>query len=104
METSWAQRLDDVTYDTETQRFGIGYTIFNIMREDVIENSGGGGADGHVSRADSGLVTRWLAFIEANETELNNGRKYKVGDAEITEDLFPAGVHINFKGKQWPSK
>ena len=101
---TWAQRLGDVTYDAETQRFGIGYTIFNIMQENVIENSGGGGANGHVSRADPGLVTRWLAFIEANETELSNGRKYKVGDAEITEDLFPAGVHIYLKGKPWPPK
>ena len=101
---TWAQRLGDVTYDAETQRFGIGYTIFNIMQENVIENSGGGGANGHVSRADPGLVTRWLAFIEANETELSNGRKYKVGDAEITEDLLPAGVHIYLKGKPWPPK
>ena len=101
---TWAQRLGDVTYDAETQRFGIGYTIFNIMQEDVIENSGGGGADGHLSRADPELVTRWLAFIEAHEAELNNGRKYKVGDGEITEDLFPAGVHIYFKGEQWPPK
>lgn len=99
---TWARRLDNVTYDATTQRFGIQYKVFGIIQGNVIDHSGGGGANGHKSRADPGLVTRWLAFIEANDAELNGGRKYKVSDPELTEDLFPAGVHIYVKGKQWP--
>ena len=96
-------RLGKRIYDPQSQTFNAGFYAFKIIQDDVIEHSGGSGANGNKSQAEPGLVNRWLAFLDANEADLSAGRKYRVGDPELTTDLMPIGMHIYVDGKPWPA-
>jgi hypothetical protein len=100
---AWAKRLGETMYDPETQRWGTGAKSFEMLRDSVIEYSGGSGWDGNQQGKKSpGLSQRWLAFIAANREELLRGRRFRVGDPELKENLFPLGAHIYHEGKPWP--
>jgi hypothetical protein len=98
---AWAKRLEETIYNPGTQRFGTGARSFDILKDSTFDYSGGSGWSG-ASRKNVGLSARWLAFIAANREDILRGRKFKVGDPELTEDLFPTGARINHEGKSWP--
>ena len=103
---AWARRLGETMFARASQgRSGPGAKSFQILQESVIEYQGGSGWDGtQDSRGNPALAQRWLAFIAANRAELLRGRKFRVGDPELTEDLFPAGENITHEGKPWPPR
>lgn len=45
---------------------------------------------------------RWERFIRENREKLRQGHRFKLGDPEITPDLFPRGFQFYFQGKPWP--
>ena len=50
------------------------------------------------------LKERWLKFFAENGKALREGRKFRVGDAEVTADLFAGCVSFTLPdGKRWPS-
>jgi HEAT repeat protein len=48
-------------------------------------------------------VARWQRFIEENRARLRRGQRFRIGDPEITPDLFPPGFQFYHKGKLWPT-
>ena len=46
---------------------------------------------------------RWGRFIQEHREKLRKGHRFKLGDPEITADLFPPGFRFYFKGKPWPA-
>ena len=46
---------------------------------------------------------RWLRFIDENREKLRAGHRFKIGDPEITPDLFFPGFQFHHEGKVWPS-
>jgi hypothetical protein len=47
---------------------------------------------------------RWRRFIQEHRKDLRKGRRFKLGDPEITADLFPPGFQFYFDGKPWPPR
>jgi HEAT repeat protein len=47
-------------------------------------------------------VARWRRFLEQNRPRLRQGRRFRIGDPEITPDLFPPGFQFYHQGKLWP--
>lgn len=45
---------------------------------------------------------RWRRFIAEHREKLRKGHRFKLGDPEITSDLFTAGFQFYFEGKPWP--
>jgi len=45
---------------------------------------------------------RWSRFIQEHREQLRQGRRFKLGDPEITADLFPRGFQMHRDGKLWP--
>lgn len=49
------------------------------------------------------MKTRWTRFISDNPEKLRQGHRFKLGDPEITPDLFPKGFQFYADGKPWPA-
>jgi hypothetical protein len=45
---------------------------------------------------------RWERFIREKRETLRRGHRFKIGDPDITPDLFPRGFQFYFQGKPWP--
>jgi beta-lactamase regulating signal transducer with metallopeptidase domain/HEAT repeat protein len=48
-------------------------------------------------------IARWGRFIEQNRQKLRRGQRFRIGDPEITPDLFPPGFQFYHKGQLWPA-
>jgi hypothetical protein len=49
------------------------------------------------------MATRWTRFIDANRAKLRDGHRFRIGDPEITADLFPPGFQFHYQGTLWPA-
>lgn len=51
------------------------------------------------------LKARWTSFLKAHMEDIRSGRRYVVGDPELTPDLIPEGCGIVLdSGERWPSR
>jgi len=48
------------------------------------------------------IKARWSRFIQEHRQKLQKGHRFKIGDPEITPDLFPRGFQFHDNGKPWP--
>src|SRR4029077_3441330 len=49
------------------------------------------------------VKARWKQFIDANREKLRDGHRFRIGDPEITADLFPTGFQFYYQGNLWPA-
>jgi hypothetical protein len=76
----------------------------------AVEKLLGAVVEGDVARLEPDLSTeagnaaaaRWRRFIEENREKLRKGVRFRLGDPEITADLFPKGFQYYHDGKPWP--
>src|SRR5207253_2224643 len=50
------------------------------------------------------VAARWKRFIDANRAKLRDGQRFRIGDPEISADLFPPGFQFYYQGKLWPAQ
>jgi hypothetical protein len=69
----------------------------------AIDYDGAEGSPGGLSPKDTAAATtRWKRFIDEHRKELREGHRFKLGDPEITPDLFPPGFDFYLQGRPWP--
>ncbi len=89
-----ASRFDD----TET-----GWECFYLVMSSVIKSHGSGGKGALDSQMAEKLKGRWSKFLQDHRQAIKAGRRFEVGDPELTADLMPPEYKIRLEnGKQWP--
>lgn len=92
----WIERLGD---EAVTMR------AFDQLLE-LVEVTNGHGMQGKPDSAEARrLHARWQRFLAAERDAIAKGRKYRIGDPELTVDLLPKGFVLNLKGgATWPPR
>lgn len=91
---AWARRLDDPTMTK---------MAFDKLCW-LIQHRGGSSMSGTPDAAEGRrLKRRWLRFIRDHRAAIRAGRRFRVGDPELTADLIPRGFSFNRPNKPpWP--
>jgi len=68
----------------------------------ILDNNQRGDPQDLSAEATAAAQARWKRFIEENREKLRQGKRFKIGDPEITPDLFPPGFSWYKDNKPWP--
>jgi HEAT repeat protein/tetratricopeptide (TPR) repeat protein len=68
----------------------------------ILDNNQRGDPQELSAEATAAAQARWKRFIEENREKLRQGKRFKIGDPEITPDLFPPGFTWYKDDKAWP--
>jgi hypothetical protein len=71
----------------------------------VVEGAAGNGWRDELPAGEPArLKERWRAWLAEHETELRTGKRFKVGEAALTTDLFPPEFSVSTPQGDWPPR
>ncbi len=91
--TILASRLDDS---------GIEVCCFNRLISGLVEGTSGSSLTFSTGTG-TALKPRWLRFLQINSDRIRAGKPFRIGEPELTKDIFPTGFTFHRKGQpDWP--